>query len=142
MVVVFKNLVSSPKGFAISTMIYSIFLMFLILVASLLALLSYRKTIFDAHKKAIYEEANNLPSVIVKNVSISYDERLNYSLTDDISLCTGCSIISVTLDDYEIEKEEYDKFLRTLTQGDYKFVYRVTNGRVDVTRLRKITITA
>ena len=123
-------------------MIYSIFLMFLILVASLLALLSYRKTIFDAHKKAIYEEANNLPSVIVKNVSISYDERLNYSLTDDISLCTGCSIISVTLDDYEIEKEYYDKFLRTLTQGDYKFVYRVTNGRVDVTRLRKITITA
>lgn len=123
-------------------MIYSIFLMFLILVASLLALLSYRKTIFDAHKKAIYEEANNLPSVIVKNVSISYDERLNYSLTDDISLCTGCSIISVTLDDYEIVKEDYDKFLRTLTQGDYKFVYRVTNGRVDVTRLRKITITA
>lgn len=123
-------------------MIYSIFLMFLILVASLLALLSYRKTIFDAHKKAIYEEANNLPSVIAKNVSISYDERLNYSLTDDISLCTGCSIISVTLDDYEIEKEDYDKFLRTLTQGDYKFVYRVTNGRVDVTRLRKITITA
>ena len=123
-------------------MIYSIFLMFLILVASLLALLSYRKTIFDAHKKAIYEEANNLPSVIVKNVSISYDERLNYSLTDDISLCTGCSIISVTLDDYEIEKEDYDKFLRTLTQGDYKFVYRVTNGRVDVTILRKITITA
>lgn len=123
-------------------MIYSIFLMFLILVASLLALLSYRKTIFDAHKKAIYEEANNLPSVIVKNISISYDERLNYSLTDDISLCTGCSIISVTLDDYEIEREDYDKFLRTLTQGDYKFVYRVTNGRVDVTRLRKITITA
>ena len=132
----------NKKGFAISTMIYSIFLMFLILVASLLALLSYRKTIFDAHKKAIYEEANNLPSVIVKNVSISYDERLNYSLTDDISLCTGCSIISVTLDDYEIEKEDYDKFLRTLTQGDYKFVYRVTNGRVDVTRRRKITITA
>lgn len=132
----------NKKGFAISTMIYSIFLMFLILVASLLALLSYRKTIFDAHKKAIYEEANNLPSVIVKNISISYDERLNYSLTDDISLCMGCSIISVTLDDYEIEKEDYDKFLRTLTQGDYKFVYRVTNGRVDVTRLRKITITA
>lgn len=132
----------NKKGFAISTMIYSIFLMFLILVASLLALLSYRKTIFDAHKKAIYEEANNLPSVIVKNVSISYDERLNYSLTDDVSLCTGCSIISVTLDDYEIEREDYDKFLRTLTQGDYKFVYRVTNGRVDVTRLRKITITA
>lgn len=132
----------NKKGFAISTMIYSIFLMFLILVASLLALLSYRKTIFDAHKKAIYEEANNLPSVIVKNVSISYDERLNYSLTDDVSLCTGCSIISVTLDDYEIEKDDYDKFLRTLTQGDYKFVYRVTNGRVDVTRLRKITITA
>ena len=96
----------NKKGFAISTMIYSIFLMFLILVASLLALLSYRKTIFDAHKKAIYEEANNLPSVIVKNVSISYDERLNYSLTDDISLCTGCSIISVTLDDYEIEKDK------------------------------------
>ena len=132
----------NKKGFAISTMIYSIFLMFLILVASLLALLSYRKTIFDAHKKAIYEEANNLPSVIVKNVSISYDERLNYSLTDDISLCTGCSIISVTLDDYEIEREDSDKFMRTLTQGDYKFVYRVTNGRVDVTRLRKITITA
>lgn len=115
--------------------------MFLLLVASLLALLSYRKTIFDAHKSAIYEEATNLPSVIVKNVSISYDERLNYSLIDDISLCTGCSVISVTFDDYEIERDDYDKFLRTLTYGDYMFVYKVTNGKSLVTRIRKITIT-
>ena len=129
----------NKKGFAISTMIYSIFLMFLLLVASLLALLSYRKTIFDAHKNAIYEEAKNLPSVIVENVKISYDDRLNYSLTDGVSL-NECSIDSITLDDYEIEVYDYDTFLRTLTFGDYNFVYKITNGRTTVTRLRKITI--
>lgn len=128
------------KGFAISTMIYSIFLMFLILVASLLALLSYRKTIFDAHKNAIYEEANNLPSVIVKNVSLGYDERLDYDLTDDISLCSGCTIISITIDDYEIESDEYKDYLKNLTPGNYTFVYKISNSRVDVTRLRKINI--
>lgn len=128
------------KGFAISTMIYSIFLMFLILVASLLALLSYRKTIFDAHKNAIYEEANNLPSVIVKNVSLGYDERLDYDLIDDISLCSGCTIISITIDDYEIESNEYKDYLKNLTPGSYTFVYKISNSRVDVTRLRKINI--
>lgn len=128
------------KGFAISTMIYSIFLMFLILVASLLALLSYRKTIFDAHKNAIYEEANNLPSVIVKNVSLGYDERLDYDLTDDISLCSGCTVISISIDDYEIESNEYKDYLKNLTPGSYTFVYKISNSRVDVTRLRKINI--
>lgn len=128
------------RGFAISTMIYSIFLMFLILVASLLALLSYRRTIFDAHKKAIYEESNNLPSVILKNVSLSYDDRLNYSLTDDINLCTGCFISGIYLDDYEIDSLAYDSYLRVLTPGDYIFVYKISNGRVDVTKMRKVEI--
>lgn len=128
------------KGFAISTMIYSIFLMFLILVASLLALLSYRKTIFDAHKKAIYTESNNLPSVILKNVTVSFDNRLNYDLTRDINLCNGCSIISITLDDYELDDSEYSSFLSGLTYGEYSFVYMISNGYADVTRMRKIII--
>ena len=80
-----------------------------------------------------------MPSVIVENVKISYDDRLNYSLTDGVSL-NECSIDSITLDDYEIEVYDYDTFLRTLTFGDYNFVYKITNGRTTVTRLRKITI--
>lgn len=130
----------NKRGFAISTMIYSIFLIFLILVASLLALLSYRKTIFDAHKKAIYEESNNLPSVILKNVSLSYDDRLKYSLIDDVGLCSGCDITGIYLDDYEIGSKYYDSYLRDLTPGNYLFVYKISNGRLDVTKMRMIEI--
>lgn len=127
------------NGFAISTMIYSIFLMFLILVATLLALLSYRKTIFDAHKKAIYEEANNLPSISLRNVSISYDERLNYNLSN-VEICSNCSIVSITLEDYELNSTEFDSYLSELTYGSYTFVYKITNGRVEITKMRKIDI--
>lgn len=128
------------KGFAISTMIYSIFLMFVILVGSLLALLSYRKTIFDAHKKAIIEDANKLPSVILKNVSISYDDRLNYSLKDDVQLCDNCIIDSILFEDYEINSSEYDAYLVNLTPGVYNFVYRISKDEISITKMRKISI--
>lgn len=128
------------KGFAISTMIYSIFLMFLILAASLLALLSYRKTIFDAHKKAIINETNNMPSAILKNVTVSYDDRLDYNLTSDINLCDNCSIISITLEDYELDSSEYGTYLRELTPGEYMFVYKINNSNSDITRMRKVII--
>ena len=132
------------RGFAISTMIYSIFLIFLIFVSSLLALLAYRKNIFDAHKSAIYKESNKIPVVIVDNEDLSYEEKISFNLESGIK-CTDCNIVSITLDDYEIPKEEYNNYLVNLTPGEYTFVYKISNGKVGndekfVTRVRKIKI--
>lgn len=130
------------KGFAISTLIYSIFLLFLLLVASLLALLSYRKTIFDAHKKAIYNEASSIPTVLIPNKTLSYDDRINYNLTNDVIICDGCIISKISIDDYEIDKNEYGSYLRGLTPGKYTFVYKVTKGDIEISKLRIIDIRA
>lgn len=132
------------RGFAISTMIYSIFLIFFIFVSSLLALLAYRKNIFDAHKSAIYKESNKIPVVIVDNEDLSYEEKISFNLESGIK-CTDCNIVSITLDDYEIPKEEYNNYLVNLTPGEYTFVYKISNGKVGndeefVTRVRKIKI--
>ncbi len=123
-------------------MIYSIFLLFLVLVASLLALLSYRKTIFDAHKKAIYDEASSMPTVVISNKILSYDERINYNLKNDIVICDGCSISEISIDDYEIDKNEYGSYLKGLTPGKYTFVYTVTKGDIEISKLRIIDIRA
>lgn len=136
------------RGFAISTLIYSIFLLFLVFVSSLLALLAYRKNIFDAHKNAIYEETKRIPYVIVPNVDdLDYNDRINFKLTDNISGCLSnkCYIESIFLDDVEIEKDEWDTYLRGLTPGEYKFVYKISNGETGlneerITKIRKITI--
>ncbi len=132
------------KGFAISTMIYSIFLLFLVFVSSLLALLGYRKNIFDAHKNAIYNESNKIPVVIIDNKELTYENRINFNLGSGIT-CSGCNIESITLDDYEIPRNEYSNYLANLTPGEYNFVYKISNGKsgsdeVIVTRLRKISI--
>lgn len=128
------------RGFAISTMIYSIFLLFLVLVASLLALLSYRKTIFDAHKEAIYNETYSMPTVVIHNKILSYDDRINYNLTNDIVICNGCSISKISIDDYEIDRNEYSTYLRGLTPGKYTFVYKINKGNIEISKLRIINI--
>ena len=132
------------RGFAISTMIYSIFLIFLIFVSSLLALLSYRKTIFDAHKNAIYEESSKMPIIVIDNKDLSYEEKIRFNLESGVS-CTDCNIVSITIDDYEIPKEEYKNYLVNLTPGEYTFVYKISNGKNGkdeefFTRIRKVKI--
>ena len=56
-----------------------------------------------------------------------------------------CYIESIFLDDVEIEKDEWDTYLRGLTPGEYKFVYKISNGETGfneekITKIRKITI--
>ena len=132
------------KGFAISTMIYSIFLLFLTLTATLLALLAQRKTILSAYKEAIYNEIENIPTVILSNDTISYDDRLTYNLADEKIKYDG-TLESINLDGYEIPKEEYKTYLSRLTPGDYIFLYKFSKGenskRIEINKLRKITIT-
>ena len=130
------------KGFAITTMIYSIFLLFIALTATLLALLSNRRTILSAYKNAIYNEVEKIPNVVISNETISYDERLTYDLKDSIRY--EGTLESISLDGYEIPKEEYKTYLSRLTPGEYIFLYKVSQGenenRIEIKKLRKITI--
>lgn len=134
------------KGFAISTMIYSIFLLFLGLTATLLALLAQRRTILFAYKDAIYKEIQKLPEVTLSNDEITYDNRINYNLNDNRVIYNSDTILeSIILEGYEIPREEYSSYLSRLTPGEYIFLYKFSKGsnenRIEINKLRKITIT-
>ena len=134
------------KGFAISTMIYSIFLLFIALTATLLALLAQRRTILFAYKNSVYHESRKMPhpSIVISNDTISYDERLNYNLQVN-TVYTDATLESIILEGYEIPKEEYQSYLSRLTPGEYIFLYKFSKGqnynRIEINKLRKITIT-
>jgi len=134
------------KGFAISTMIYSIFLLFIALTATLLALLAQRRTILFAYKNSVYHEFRKMPhpSIVISNDTISYDERLNYNLQVN-TVYTDATLESIILEGYEIPKEEYQSYLSRLTPGEYIFLYKFSKGqnynRIEINKLRKITIT-
>lgn len=135
----------NSKGFAISTMIYSILLLFLSLTATLLALLSYRRTILFAYKDAIYKEIEKLPEVTLSNDIVMYDNTINYNLVGDKVIYDNNAILeSIILDGYEIPKEEYNSYLSKLTPGEYIFLYKFSKGsnenRMEINKLRKITI--
>lgn len=133
------------KGFAISTMIYSIFLLFLGLTVTLLALLAQRRTILFAYKEAIYKEIQKLPEVTLSNDKITYDERINYNLNDSrVIYNSDTTLESIVLEGYEIPRTEYSSYLSRLTPGDYIFLYKFSKGanenRIEINKLRKITI--
>ena len=64
------------KGFAISGILYAVMLLFLTLVASLLALISNRKLILDKYKRDIKDELNF--SANTYNARIQLDENTAY----------------------------------------------------------------
>jgi len=127
-------------------MIYSIFLLFLVLTSTLLALLSYRRTILFAYKEAIYKEIGKLPSITLSNDSVTYDNRINYNLVGNKVVYDNNTVLeSIILEGYEIPKEEYNSYLSRLTPGEYIFLYKFSKGsnenRIELNKLRKITIT-
>ena len=75
-------------------------------------------------------------------ISIKYDDRINYNLTNEVIICSGCSISKISIDDYEIDKNEYSSYLRGLTPGEYTFVYKITKGDIEISKLRIIKIEA
>ena len=134
------------KGFAIASILYSIMVLFLILLLSILGMLGTRKAVLDKNKKDIINELNHA-YLINKIVFNGVDRNLTIENTPDIDvssiLMQGVSAIGST--EQEIISSEYiiyecpDFDINNITDGTYNFVYKANNGGNTIVGSRNVT---
>ena len=132
------------KGFAIASILYSIMVLFLILLLSILGILGSRKAILDKNKKDIIESlnsslGNNKFIFEHRNITIVNDgnlENIRFALMDGVY---------VKLNENNYMGTEYIKYnldVNNIENGTYNVVYIANNGGTTITGTRKITFTS
>ncbi len=131
------------KGFAIASVLYSIMVLFLILLLSILGILGSRKAILDKNKKDIIESLNsslenNKFIFEHRNITIVNDgnlENIRFALMDGV-------YVKLIGDNYlESEYIKYNLDINNIENGTYNVVYTANNGGNTITGTRKITFT-
>lgn len=131
------------KGFAISSILYSIMVLFLMLLLSILGILGSRKATLDRTKKDILNELNsnyliNCFSFEHRNITV-----VNSGNKDDImyALMDGVSAIDENGNLIPKENISYDLDVDTIENRDYVVTYTATNSQKTITGTRTITFT-
>lgn len=131
------------KGFAISSILYSIMVLFLMLLLSILGILGSRKATLDRTKKDILDELNsnylsNRFSFEHRNITV-----VNSGNKDDImyALMDGVSAIDENGNLIPKENISYDLDVDTIENRDYVVTYTATNNQKTITGTRTITFT-
>lgn len=131
------------KGFAIASVLYSIMVLFLILLLSILGILGSRKAILDKNKKDIIENLNsslenNRFIFMHRNITIVNDgniENIRFALMDGV-------YVKLNGDNYMgPEYIRYNLDVNNIENGSYNVVYTANNGGNTITGTRKITFT-
>lgn len=129
------------KGFAIASILYSIMVLFLLLLLSILGILGNRKAILDKNKKDILEKINkdflyNKINFEHKNITI-----INRGNLDDIrfALLDGVTAIDENGNDIDIKKIKYNLDLNNIENKSYNVTYTVSMDDQIITSTRQIT---
>lgn len=129
------------KGFAIASILYSIMVLFLLLLLSILGILGNRKAILDKNKKDILEELNkevlyNKINFEHKNITI-----INRGNLDDIrfALLDGVSATDENGNEIGLDKINYNLDLNNIENKSYNVTYTVDRGNKIITATRQIT---
>ena len=129
------------KGFAIASILYSIMVLFLLLLLSILGILGNRKAILDKNKKDILEELNkevlyNRINFEHKNITI-----INRDNIDDIrfALLDGVSAIDENGNEIGLDKINYNLDLNDIENKLYNVTYTVDRGNKIITATRQIS---
>lgn len=129
------------KGFAIASILYSIMVLFLLLLLSILGILGNRKAILDKNKKDILEELNkevlyNKINFEHKNITI-----INRGNLDDIrfALLDGVSAIDEDGNEIGLDKINYNLDLNNIENKLYNVTYTVDRGNKIITATRQIS---
>lgn len=133
----------SNKGFAISSILYSIMVLFLMLLLSILGILGSRKATLDRTKKDILDELNSnyLSNRFVfehRNITV-----VNGGNKDDIvyALMDGVSATDENGNLIPKENISYDLDVDTIENRDYVVTYTALNNQKTITGTRTITFT-
>ena len=130
------------KGFAIASILYSIMVLFLMLLLSILGMLGSRKATLDKNKKDIVSELNNAYLVnkivfVQRNITIVNDgdvDRISSALMD------GVSAIDANGNVIGSEYIKYDfTVTNNITNGEYNILYTANNGGNTIVGTRKVT---
>lgn len=129
------------KGFAIASILYSIMVLFLLLLLSILGILGNRKAILDKNKKDILEELNkevlyNKINFEHKNITI-----INRGNLDDIrfALLDGVSAVDENGNEIGLDKINYNLDLNNIENKLYNVTYTVDRGNKIITATRQIS---
>ena len=129
------------KGFAIASILYSIMVLFLLLLLSILGILGNRKAILDKNKKDILEEINkevlyNRINYEHKNITI-----INRGNIDDIrfALLDGVTALDSNGNTIGTDKINYNLDLTNIENKSYYVTYTVNQDNKNITSTRQIT---
>lgn len=129
------------KGFAIASILYSIMVLFLLLLLSILGILGNRKAILDKNKKDILEELNkevlyNRINFEHKNITI-----INRGNIDDIrfALLDGVTALDSIGNTIGTDKINYNLDLTNIENKSYYVTYTVNQDNKTITSTRQIT---
>lgn len=129
------------KGFAIASILYSIMVLFLLLLLSILGILGNRKAILDKNKKDILEELNkevlyNRINYEHKNITI-----INRGNIDDIrfALLDGVTALDSNGNTIGTDKINYNLDLTNIENKSYYVTYTVNQDNKTITSTRQIT---
>lgn len=131
------------NGFAITSILYSIMVLFLMLLLSILGILGSRKAILDKNKKDILENLNNE----VLNNKFNFEHRnitiINSGNTDDIvyALMDGVTAIDENGNQISSENISYNLDVNDIENETYTVTYTANNNGKIIIGTRKITFT-
>lgn len=133
----------NQNGFAVASILYSIMVLFLMLLLSILGILGSRKAILDKNKKDIMTELNqnNLYNRFVfehKNITI-----INNGNTSDINYALMDGVRAFDENGNEITKENisYDLDINNITNNEYRVNYVATTSGKNITDTRLVIFT-
>lgn len=132
------------KGFAIASILYSIMVLFLLLLLSILGILGSRKAILDKNKKDIL---NSLNSVVTNN-RINFEHRnitiVNSGNTDDILFALMDGVTAIDKDGNQINSGNisYNLNINNIENKDYTVTYTAKSGNNTIIGTRLITFTS
>ena len=130
------------KGFAIASILYSIMVLFLMLLLSILGILGSRKAILDKNKKDILDSLNS----VVTNNRINFEHRnitiINRGNTDDILFALMDGVTAIDKDGNQINSGNisYNLNVNNIEDGDYTVTYSTNSNGSKIIATRKVTI--
>lgn len=128
------------KGFAISGILYSIMVLFLMLLLSILGILGSRKATLDKSKKDVLESLNSKYA----NSSFNFKHRditiINRDNKDDIMYALMDGVTAIDENGNSIDKSNisYDLDINNLENKDYIVTYTTSSNNQNIIGTRKI----
>lgn len=128
------------KGFAISGILYSIMVLFLMLLLSILGILGSRKATLDKSKKEVLESLNSKYAISSFNFKHRDITIINRGNIDDImfALMDGVAAFDANGNQIDSNNISYDLDINNIENKEYTVTYTTSSNGKNIVATRKI----